>query len=262
MGPPLPSATAAYYRSQFLNSVLPCGVLGDVHRGLWHGVGAGDLGRGVRAVVWERVAGQLVQVVVTTAVLLILASPVHAAMPAVATVAAVVAGLLLVAVRALSRSGPARVAGALRAAAAEVRCALLQPTTLPPVLLASLVVVAGHLGLFLLAARAAGVQGPPQQLVPLALVVLVAAAVPLNVAGWGPREGAAAWVFAAAGPGAGAGAAAATAFGVLTLVAVLPGAGVLLAGVRYRRRRPAGPAAGEGPAPARSGAREDGAARD
>jgi hypothetical protein len=46
-------------------------------------------------------------------------------------------------------------------------------------------------------------------------------------------------VFAAAGWGAGAGAAVATAFGVLTLVAVLPGAVVLLAG----RRRPAPPVA-------------------
>ncbi len=33
----LPAATAAYYRSQFLNTTLPGGVLGDVHRGLSHG---------------------------------------------------------------------------------------------------------------------------------------------------------------------------------------------------------------------------------
>ena len=53
--------------------------------------------------------------------------------------------------------------------------------------------------------------------------------------GWGPREGAAAWIFAAAGWGAGAGAAAATAFGVLALVATLPGAAVLLLGRHSRR---------------------------
>ena len=34
VGLPLPSATAAYYRSQFLNTALPGGVLGDVHRGV------------------------------------------------------------------------------------------------------------------------------------------------------------------------------------------------------------------------------------
>jgi hypothetical protein len=135
--------------------------------------------------------------------------------PAVAAVAALAVGVLLVTGRRLVRSGPARVARAL-----------------PPVLVASLLVVAGHLGTFLLAARAAGVHGSFLPLLPLGLVVLLGAAVPLNVGGWGPREGAAAWVFAAAGWGAGTGAAVATAFGVLTLAAVLPGAAVLLAGRR------------------------------
>ena len=76
---------------------------------------------------------------------------------------------------------------------------------------------------------------PTTTLVPIALVVLVAAAVPLNVAGWGPREGAAAWAFAAAGLGAAAGASVAVAYGVLALLATLPGA-VLLA---VRRSGPA-----------------------
>ena len=75
---------------------------------------------------------------------------------------------------------------------------------------------------------------------PLATLVLLAMVVPLNVAGWGPREGMAAWAFAAAGLGAEQGVAAATAFGVLGLVATLPG-GVVLAVDRVRRghvRRP------------------------
>ena len=61
LGLPLPGAAAACYRSQFLNCTLPGGVVGDVHRGLQHGIDVGDLGRGLRAVVWERVAGQVVQ---------------------------------------------------------------------------------------------------------------------------------------------------------------------------------------------------------
>jgi hypothetical protein len=122
-------------------------------------------------------------------------------------------------------------------AAAGAPGALLRPATLRPVLIASLIVVGAHLGMFLLASRAAGVHGSPLQLLPLAVVVLVAAAVPLNVAGWGPREGAAVWVFAATDWGAAAGASVATAFGVLTLVAVLPGAVVLLAGRRRSRPR-------------------------
>jgi len=68
----LRTAVAAYYRSLFLNLTLPGGVVGDVHRGFSHGLGA---------VVWERSAGQAVQVALTVAVLLILPSPVHDVMP-------------------------------------------------------------------------------------------------------------------------------------------------------------------------------------
>jgi len=95
-------------------------------------------------------------------------------------------------------------------------------------------VVVTYLGMFLVAAHAAGVHATPQQVVPLALVVLLAAAIPLNIAGWGAREGVAAWVFAAAGFGASTGTAVATAFGVLTVVATLPGLVVLVAGARRR----------------------------
>jgi hypothetical protein len=50
-----------------------------------------------------------------------------------------------------------------------------------------------------------------------------------SVAGWGPREGATAWAFAAAGLGAGLGVATAVVYGAMVLVASLPGALVLLA---------------------------------
>jgi hypothetical protein len=89
--------------------------------------------------------------------------------------------------------------------------------------------VAGHAGTFVLAARAAGASASPERLVPLALVVLLASGVPTNVAGWGPREGAAAWAFAAAGLGAATGLGAAVVYGVLALAASAPGAVVLAA---------------------------------
>jgi glycosyltransferase 2 family protein len=263
VGMPLPDATGAYYRSQFLNSVLPGGVVGDVHRGLRHGIDVGDVGRGLRAVFWERVAGQVVQAAIALAVLLTLPSPVQAAMPAVAIAGAAAVGFLLFTGRGVVRHGPVRLARALRAAADGAHGVLLQPPAVRPVMVGSLLVVGGHLGMFLLATRAAGVHGTPQQLLPLALVVLMAAAIPLNVAGWGPREGAAAWVFSATQWGAGAGAAVATAFGVLTLVAVLPGAVVLFAGRWQPRPRAIRPAARRPERMAdavHSGTREDGAA--
>ena len=88
---PLPAAVAAYYRSLFLNVTLPGGVVGDVHRGVSHGRDVSDVGRGLRAVAWERSAGQVVQVVLTVVVLLALPSPVQSSMPLVA-IALVVGG--------------------------------------------------------------------------------------------------------------------------------------------------------------------------
>jgi hypothetical protein len=100
--------------------------------------------------------------------------------------------------------------------------------------LASVVAVTGHLLVFLLAAHVAGVSAPASRMLPLAAVVLLAAAVPANVAGWGPREGVAAWAFAAAGLGAATGVTTAVVYGVMALVATLPGAMVLAAGRRPR----------------------------
>src|SRR6185312_15180836 len=80
----LPAAVAAYYRSLFLNVTLPGGVVGDVHRGVSHGRDVSDVGRALRAVAWERFAGQVVQGILTVIVLLALPSPVHSSMPWVA----------------------------------------------------------------------------------------------------------------------------------------------------------------------------------
>ena len=49
-----------------------------------------------------------------------------------------------------------------------------------------------------------------------------------NVAGWGPREGVAAWAFGAGGLGAQQGVATAVVYGVMVFVGALPGAIVML----------------------------------
>jgi hypothetical protein len=107
--------------------------------------------------------------------------------------------------------------------------------------LASAVVVAGHTATFLIAARTAGSTESLARLLPLAMLVLLAMVLP-SAGGWGPREGAAAWVFGAAGLGAAQGVATAVVYGVLVFVACLPGAVVLV--VARFRRTPSG--AGQG----------------
>jgi glycosyltransferase 2 family protein len=231
---PLGTAVAAYYRSVFLNVTLPGGVVGDVHRGWSHGRDTSDVGRGLRAVAWERSAGQIVQLVVTVAVLLVLPSPVQGVMPFVA-LALIAAGAGVVAARmrpAARRSRWGRLRGAV---ARDLREALLARRAWPAIALASALVVAGHAITFLIAARSAGVTAPPWEMLPLALLVVQAAALP-NVGGWGPREGVTAWAFAAAGLGPSLGVATAVAYGVMVFVASLPGAIVLLAAWLYRTR--------------------------
>lgn len=236
---PLPAAVAAYYRSVFLNLTLPGGVAGDIHRGVSHGRAVHDVGRALRIVAWERTAGQVVQAVLTVAVLLVLPSPVRGSIPLLTL--AVLAAVAAVVVAGRMRPGSGRSAWArVRAAiAADVRAGLFHRRAIWAVGVASAVVVLGHALTFLVAARAVGVTEPATRMLPLALLAMLAMALP-SVAGWGPREGASAWVFASAGLGAHHGAATAAAYGVMVLAASLPGALVLLAG-RLAHGGPAAP---------------------
>jgi uncharacterized membrane protein YbhN (UPF0104 family) len=246
---PLPQAVADYYRSQFLNAALPGGVLGDVHRAVRHGRTEGDVGRGVRAVVLERTAGQVV--LVMAGVALLFAQPAFAfaqarrLVHAVATTPGAAAALLAVCalgavavVRLRRRPGTSRGRRALRAALTEARLGLLARASWPGVVISSVVVLAGYLGMFLLAARAAGSTAPAFQLVPIMVLALLAMALPLNVGGWGPREGVTAWAFGSAGLGAAQGLTVAVVYGVLTFAASLPGVAVLVGQWAIRLRRP------------------------
>jgi uncharacterized membrane protein YbhN (UPF0104 family) len=234
----LPAAVAAVYRSIFLNATLPGGIVGDVHRGARHGRSVSDVGRGLRSVAWERFAGQLVQVLLAVIVLLALPSPVRSFMPLVAIVVVVaVFGVLLVA-RARPDGTRSAWARLLSGAAGDIREGLLAGRAWLGIALASALAVGGHAAMFLLAARTAGTTAPPSRMLPIALIVIAATVLP-SVAGWGPREGVAAWVFGAAGLGAQHGVATAVVFGVMVLVSSLPGAVVLVV-AWFRPNRPPG----------------------
>lgn len=218
-----------YYRSQFLNSVLPGGVLGDAHRGVHYGRKAGDLGVGLRATVWDRVTGQAVQVVLAVIALALLGT----SLSGLAPVALVVVAVLAVAAWLLKRSRRTASVwvGADLRTLARVRVA-------GRITLASLGSTAGHVAVFLVAVHAVGVDASWSLQVTLALVVLVCSAIPLNVAGWGPREGVTAWVFGYAGLGASTGLTVSIVYGVLSALATTPGLLVLGAdAVRRRSRR-------------------------
>jgi uncharacterized membrane protein YbhN (UPF0104 family) len=223
----LPAAVMAYYQSQFLNVTLPGGIVGDVHRGVSHGRDVRDVSRALRAVAWERAAGQVVQVLLTLVVLLALPSPVHSSMPLVAGTGAVAVLVAVLAARAApggGRSAWARLRGVM---ARDLHDVLLTRRAWLGIALASALVVAGHAVTFLIAARTAGTSATPSRMLPIALLAMMAMTLP-SVAGWGPREGVTAWAFGAAGLGAQRGVTTAVVYGVMVLVACLPGAAVLM----------------------------------
>jgi hypothetical protein len=197
-------------------------------------------------VVWERCAGQVVLVAVSGSALVLLPSPVRQAARGaglVAAAATLALGVLVAVVRwgPLPAPGPGRAPAwvrAVRRAGADLRAVALPRHTRSRILLASVVAMAGHVLTFLVATRTAGSGAAPLQVLPLALVVLLAMGLP-NVAGWGPREGIAAWVFSAAGLGAQQGVATAVVYGVMVFVGALPG-GLLLLVTGVRRARSVG----------------------
>ncbi|WP_222117969.1 lysylphosphatidylglycerol synthase domain-containing protein [Nocardioides sp. SLBN-35] len=202
---PFRGAYRSCYRAQLLNASLPGGVLGDLHRGYRHGQDAGALGRGLRSVVWDRVSGQAAQAALAVAAVPLLPPAIRGWALAVLVVLVVV-GLAVLAAAPVRRE----LASGLRG-------------VWPQVLLLSVLAACGHVLVFLVAARTAGLTESTPRLAALALLVLLASAVPVSIAGWGPREGAAAWVFGAAGLGAAAGVEVAVVYGVMSLVATLPG---------------------------------------
>lgn len=232
----LPAAIGDYYRALFLNAVLPAGVLGDVHRAVSHGQQSGDIGKGVRAVFLERFAGQVVFLGFGVVVLLsqpkLLAAvavdlvPSRTVLIALVCVLAVVLALVFWARRGKSGSKWRRgVATTLN----DARLGLLARDTWPGVTVLSALTVVGHLGLFLVAARVAGSHGTLTQLLPPLVLALLVMGLPINIGGFGPREAISTVAFGAAGLGASQGLTVAVVYGVLALIASLPGAVVLFA---------------------------------
>ncbi|GAB3685580.1 lysylphosphatidylglycerol synthase transmembrane domain-containing protein [Salinisphaera aquimarina] len=224
---PLSTAVREYYLATFLNQVLPGGVIGDASRAWRHG---GSRANAWHAVVIERVSGQLSLGLVALialgcapalrdGVVARLAVPHGTALGLICMAALAVLVTLLVAVR-----HHAGVAAAVVPFLRNIGITLLGSRTWPAQLISSLLVVASYIGVFLLAALAIDLDTPISQLWVLIPPVLMAMAIPLSIAGWGIREGAAALIWMLAGLPAHEGVALSLAYGLIVLASSLPGA--------------------------------------
>jgi uncharacterized membrane protein YbhN (UPF0104 family) len=219
-------ALADYYLGGFVNQVLPGGVVGDAWRAQRHAQRCGQTGVAWRAVILERASGQLV-VVVLTALGVSLYPPWREGFAP--TLLAIALGTLL-----LSLFGALlwrRLRGQARWLAEigpDLHRALLAPGAWPMQLASSILIVLSYLLVFAAGARGIGVDLPVPQLMMMALPVLLAMLIPVSVAGWGLREGAAGAVWLISGLPPEQGVAVAITYGLLVLLASLPGALVLV----------------------------------
>ena len=224
-----------YYLATFLNQVLPGGVMGDVSRALRHGhTGSeGRIGPAARAVIVERASGQIVMAAVAA---LSLASLPLAFTAAPATIALAVCGVGVVALAAFLAFGRGPRAGRLAALRRDVHIALFARDAVYVQLLSSTLLVGTYLATYVVAARAVGVSTPLWTLLPLVAPVLLSMLIPVTVAGWGVREATAAALWGAVGLTVVDGVAISAAYGILVLIASLPGALVLLSSLQLRSR--------------------------
>jgi uncharacterized membrane protein YbhN (UPF0104 family) len=230
---PFSIAVREYYLAMFLNQVIPGGVVGDVSRAWRHARAQSTLrsvsGSTVHAVIIERASGQVVMVAV--AMLSVLSLPVGLGVTwwwAVLAAGTVVSGCWLW-IRNVSEA--ALVGRFWR----DARIALFTGLAFPLQFASSILVVATYLLTYLIAALAIGVDTPPVVLAPLVAPVLLTMLIPVAVAGWGVREGAAAVLWGIVGLTSVDGVAISITYGFLVLLSTLPGMVVLVLGVGVDR---------------------------
>lgn len=244
-------ALREYYLALLVNQLLPGGVLGDAGRAHRHARQAHSRGHAWRAVIIERASGQVAVALLTLTTLLL--SPLwHNALGKPLLTAVVLSVVLLLGVGIASwRLLRHRFSVWLeqlprwcQALSRDVKRGLLRRGVWHWQLLSSLVIVVSYGLVMVCAARAIGVEMPALQLLALTPVLLLAMLIPFSVAGWGLREGAAAGVWALVGLPPAQGVAVSLAYGVLVLLASLPGIWVALS-----HRHSAHPSGGSVPQP-------------
>ncbi|MEX0604270.1 MAG: lysylphosphatidylglycerol synthase transmembrane domain-containing protein [Marinobacter sp.] len=244
---PFSKAIREYYLATFVNQVLPGGVLGDVNRAWRHGTDANSRAPAIHAVMIERLSGQLALALVTVVLLVAFwpfsdtgAGSVSSSLSTgLSWPVFVMAAVILMVIGVFYRRS---LAGFFRQGAEAVRRSLFNRRSLVIQLTSSVLVVATYLAVFVILAKGQTVPDMQattlalHQLLPLSAGLLLAMMLPITIAGWGVREGAAALLWPLAGFPAEQGVALSVAYGLLVLVSSLPGVGVLLSGAGRARQ--------------------------
>ncbi len=209
---PYRAAVKEYYLALAMNSLLPGGVVGDVRRAI-RLRGQGDLKRAAQSVMAERLIGQgaLLAILVIGLVVALVAGTLSVSGPILTTslVVLVIAALVIILARTKITADFLHFCGKLLARLGIAAHALLASSLLIFALYAC--------------ARATGTSVPVTAAIAILPLVLCAMLIPLSVAGWGWREGAAAALFPLFGASPEAGIAMGICYGAIMLLAAFPG---------------------------------------
>lgn len=222
-------AVREYYLATLVNQLVPGGVVGDAGRALRHSRSTGQTATAVHGVMIERLSGQVVLLLLAGLLLTLWLPLPEPPMPGLFLIPGLLVAALLV--WSLMQAPPIR-SWWLRFRS-DLKRALLDTAALPVQLASSLLVIGSYLLVFWCLARGLGIDiatSSPGLLMALCTVLLMAMVVPLTVAGWGVREGAAALIWPLAGLDPEQGVALAVSYGLLVLVSALPGALFLFTG--------------------------------
>jgi uncharacterized membrane protein YbhN (UPF0104 family) len=230
-------ALREYYLAQLVNSTVPGGVVGDAGRAVRSREQAG-LTVAAQAVVVERFAGQvalLATMIVSIAITALIPGGLDwpgwmlGLAATITLVSLAVVGVLLAARWLPGRVGP-RMAELSRTAA----IALVGRRFLPHQFALSAGTTACILTAFWAAAASVGLSLSFAAVLSLVPLILLTMLIPITISGWGLREGAAAALLPLAGATVSESLAASVVFGLVGLIAVLPG--LIVVWVRPRAR--------------------------
>jgi glycosyltransferase 2 family protein len=241
LGYKIPSASLlpSVFLGFLCNQVLPTGVGGDILRA-WRTRQLGvPLNIGVYSVLLDRISG-VFTVLVGTAVLVPFTAPLAARGGILwAAGAVVVSGIVgCLGLWAVSTLPPSKFAllrtlqGAIAGFNVSVRAVVRRPHALLGVIVLSIIgqfIAAGAIGLL---ARDLQIQIAPVDVMVVTFGAMLAATIPISIAGWGIREGALVFLFGLYGVPPQTAFAVSILFGACLIAASAPGALVLLTGSR------------------------------
>ncbi|ASJ71195.1 hypothetical protein IMCC3135_05415 [Granulosicoccus antarcticus IMCC3135] len=223
----VPHAVREYYLATLGNLSLPGGITGDAAR-VYRNRDAAGVGKSAQSVLIERLAGQLALLVVTLGGWVLWPLLMDSAAPELGEKMILTALLLLVALvlvfRLVVRFAPPSVANFMAELGPSLYCAWWADRQWLVQGALSLGVVATYLAVFAICALALQHPLPFVGVVTIVPLVLLSMVIPISIGGWGVREAVAASLWPVLGMSAEAGVASSVLYGVISLLATIPGA--------------------------------------